>query len=157
MFHHQIKKKLSFNVQSQLLQLKSTTRSSSSRLHLHHSTKLQSFQLNHKTKRRHSSMFWLRSQMPLKILSSQPLLQHNRANQKSTSSSTRHKRNKAVLEVMLEMLEISEEAAVVTFQAHLQSVMTFLTAATSVFLLAVFHQANTVHQENKLISIKKRF
>jgi hypothetical protein len=58
MFHHQSKKNSVNNVQSQSLKPKSTTRSSSLRLHLLHLTRLQSSQSNHKTKKRHSSTFW---------------------------------------------------------------------------------------------------
>lgn len=144
MFHHQNQRNNSFNAQSQSLQPKSTTRSSSLRLHHLHHTKLQSSQSNHKTKRRPSSTFWSRNQKPHKTSSSQLPPQLNQANQRSTSSNTRPKRRLAVpsVETMLEMLVSSAQ----TFQAE----------AIAVLLLAVFHHHNTDHQENKRISFRNR-
>lgn len=163
MFHHQSQKRLSFNVQSQLPLLKSTTKSSSLRLHLHHNTKPQSSQSNHKTKKRPSSMFWSRNQKPHKTSSSQLFSQHNPANQKSTSSSTRPKRKLAVPSVEVTQAEIQAPSVEVT-QAELaveisdhQSVMTSHTVAILVFLLAVSLNLNTDHQANKQFPIKKRF
>jgi hypothetical protein len=57
MFHHQIKRKSDNNVQFQLLLPKNTIKLYSSRLHHLHHTKHQSFQSNHKMKKRLSSTF----------------------------------------------------------------------------------------------------
>lgn len=137
MFHHQNQKNNSFNAQSQSPQPKSTTRSSSLRLHHLHNTKPQSSQSNLKTKRRPSSTFWSRNQKPHKILSSQLPLQLNQANQKFTSSNTRHKRKLAVpsVETMLEILASLAQTSQV--------------AAISVFQLAVFHHLNTDHHNKR--------
>lgn len=110
MFHHQSQRKLSFNVQSQSLQPKNTTKSSSLRLHLLHNTKLQSSQLNHKTKKRPSFTFWSRNQKPHKTLLSQLPSQLNQANQKFTSSNTRHKKKLPLLDLQLvDQLEDSHQ------------------------------------------------
>lgn len=151
MFRHQNKKKSVNNARSKSHQPRSTTRSSSLRLHLLHNTRLRSSQFSHKTKRRLWSTSWSRNQKNNKISSSQLRHQLNPANQRFTSSSTRPRRNQAVLEAdtLQEALQADSHQAAVLISAVDSPMVASHRAAETSDQPHKTHNRHTAHPENK--------
>lgn len=91
MFHHQIMITQHLVVHQNTHHHKNITKSFSLKHQLHQPQLHLLFQFNHKTNKRLLSTFWLRNQKKHLKFNFHNKFQHNLANQKFTSSDTRHK------------------------------------------------------------------